>query len=60
MKKRGKSGVTLPQVRAEWKSLMNSRHENMSEGAQKLDKMITSAHKDNWRRKKEKKSKKSK
>jgi transketolase len=58
--KKLKSGLSIAQVRAEWKSLMDSKHEKMPQGAQNLDKIITSAHKDNWRRKNTKKSKQSK
>lgn len=46
-------------ARSEWDSLMHSTHNKMSEGASQVNKIINRARKDNWRRKNEKKSKKS-
>lgn len=37
-------------LRSYWRTLMASRHRNMSEGAQEKNKIITRAHGDNWRR----------
>jgi sarcosine oxidase delta subunit len=38
-------------VREYWRHMMRSRkHVNMSEGAQEVNRVITSAHKDEWRR----------
>jgi len=43
-------------LREYWRSLMKSKkHVTMSEGAQEVNRVITSAHKDQWRRHDEKK-----
>ena len=50
-----KIGNTRARMSEYWRRLMNNSHERkMSEGAQQLDKIITSAHKDQWRRKEKK------
>lgn len=33
-----------------WNKVMSSRNKKMSQGAQEVNKLITSAHKDQWRR----------
>lgn len=45
-------------VKQSWQSLMNSRHEKLSAGAENITRMMPSAHKENWRRHEEKKHKK--
>ena len=42
-------------VKNHWRELMASTHRRMSRGAQNLNKIITFAHGDNWRRKEKKK-----
>ncbi len=42
---------TRERLRQYWRSLVRSKkHVNMSEGAQEVNKVITSAHGDGWRR----------
>jgi hypothetical protein len=42
---------TREKVRNYWSRMMNdSKHVKMSEGAQQITKLMTSAHKDQWRR----------
>lgn len=46
-------GNAHDRIREYWRRLMNHSNERkMSEGAQQVDRIITSAHKDQWRRKK--------
>jgi len=46
-----KMGHAKENIRAYWRRYMNhSKHTKMSEGAQEVNKLITSAHKDQWRR----------
>lgn len=42
-------------LRNYWKKAMRSVHNKLSRGAEAICKVITSAHKDNWRRGREKK-----
>ncbi len=50
-KVRGKVHGTREKMRNYWKRMMNdSKKVKMSEGAQEISKLITSAHKDQWRR----------
>ena len=43
------------QLRTHWESLVNNSHRHMSRGAEYISKIITSAHRDEWRRGREKK-----
>ena len=46
-----KIGNTRERMSEYWRRLMNNSKEvKMSEGAQQITKLITSAHKDQWRR----------
>jgi hypothetical protein len=45
-------------IRQNWSNVMHSTKRKMSQGAQFIYKIITSAHGDNWRRKDHKKPKK--
>jgi len=46
-----KFGNTKEKMFEYWRRMMNnSKEEKMSEGAQQITKVITSAHKDQWRR----------
>jgi hypothetical protein len=40
------------QLKDYWKRVMHSKHKKMSWGAQQVDKIISWARRDNWRRKK--------
>jgi len=43
------------QLRQHWENLVASSHRKMSRGAEYISKIITSAHRDEWRRGREKK-----
>ncbi len=48
---KGKVHGTREKMRNYWARMMNdSKHVKMSEGAQQITKLMTSAHKDQWRR----------
>lgn len=50
------TGSVVNAVRDYWRNLMTSvKQSKMSHGAREVMKMITRAHKDNWRRKQSKK-----
>lgn len=50
-KVRGKVHGTREKMRNYWNRMMNnSKKVKMSEGGQEISKLITSAHKDQWRR----------
>lgn len=37
-------------LRQSWKNLMNSNEKKLSEGSREISRVMTSAHKDQWRR----------
>jgi hypothetical protein len=43
------------QMRTHWETLVANSHRNMSRGAEYINKIITSAHRDQWRRHEDKK-----
>lgn len=55
MLKKIKARLSKIKVHEYWKNCYHSSMRNMSAGAQHILKLITSAHKDNWRRGREKK-----
>ncbi len=50
-----KSHTRAEKVANYWQEVMHSTHCKMSRGAEYVDKIITWAHADNWRRKNKKK-----
>lgn len=44
-----------PELKSRWRTRMRSHLVRMSQGAQNLWRSLTSAHKENWRRKEKKK-----
>ena len=48
-------GKTRETMRQYWNEVMHSTHKRMSEGAQYINKIITRARNENWRRKEKKK-----
>lgn len=44
------SAETRNRLREYWRTLMRSNKRKMSEGAQEINRLITTAHKDQWRR----------
>ena len=49
---KGKIAGTRERMQAYWRRLMNhSTERKMSQGAEEIDRIIPSAHKDQWRRK---------
>lgn len=38
------------QIRQHWQNLVDNAHRNMPRGAEYINKLITVAHKDQWRR----------
>ena len=49
------NGQTRERLREYWRRLMHSPHNKISEGAAEANKLMTSARKDEWRRKEGKK-----
>jgi hypothetical protein len=45
-----KSGDTRRRMKLYWKSLMASTHKKLSSGAASISRLISFAHKDEWRR----------
>lgn len=43
------------QARTHWQNLVDNSHRHMARGAEYINKVITFAHKDQWRRNKNKK-----